>query len=181
MESNLKRGLSECPTCRASAKRPYPPWLARRLTDAKQRCENPEKPKYDLYGGRGIRFSFPSVHEAAMYIFENFSPLDRTLTIDRIDSNGDYAPGNIRMVPLTENQANRRSTLLSEFDQKYWPYSSGVVRKMLSQGLTREEIISRARLAVKNRYKNWRGIEERLRSMIFDLPDHVIVLPYRGS
>ena len=181
LESNLKRGFTGCPSCRAEKKRPYPYWLARRLTDAKQRCENPDKSKFKLYGGRGIRFGFPSVHDAAMYIFENFSPLDRNLTIDRVDSNGDYAPGNIRMVTAAENQSNRRITVLSEFNQNYWPYSQGVVLRLLGAGLTRDDIIARAQLAVKNKYKNWRGIDARLKSMIFDLPDHVTVLPYRGS
>ena len=52
---SYKEGLSKgCQSC--SQPRQIPLWLDRRLTAAKQRCENPNDPGYHNYGERGIRF-----------------------------------------------------------------------------------------------------------------------------
>lgn len=179
---NLVRGLSRgCPRCGHQESYPYPGWISRRLTDAKQRCENPKKPSYSDYGARGIKFDFPSIHEAAMYVWTHLSPLDPSLTIDRIDNNGNYAPGNLRLVPLRENQGNRRTTILSEWDQRYWPFAYVTVRRYLKRGYTREEIICQALEVVRSRGSHYRHVQAKLESMISDLPDHVTVLPYRTN
>jgi hypothetical protein len=103
------------------------------------------------------------------------------MEIDRIDTNGDYAPGNIRFASHQENCVNQRRNVLSEFSQKYWPYARSVVTRMLSCGLSREDIIEKARIAVKEKRKNWRLIDARLDFMTYEMPDHVTVLRYRGT
>lgn len=176
---NLQRGVSKG---RQSCSRPraIPRWLDRRLTAAKQRCTNPNDPGYPDYGGRGIRFRFNSVVEAGKYMM-SLPGYSRELEIDRIDTNGDYAPGNLRWVPRAQQMGNRRNTVLSEWDEKYWPYARSVVTRKLSSGMTREEIIADAELAVANRRKNWRGISERLRCMTYEMPDEITATPYRES
>ena len=109
---------------------------------------------------------------------ENFQDLSHPLEIDRIDNNKDYEPGNVRLVPRTINQNNKRTTVLTHWDQKYWPYARSVVIKKLSGGLNREGIITEAKKAVQEKKKNWRLIEERLEFMTYEMPDHIIVLPY---
>ena len=101
------------------------------------------------------------------------------MELDRIDTNGHYEPGNIRFVTRAENQANRRITVLSEFDQRYWPYARSVVIRKLSAGLTRSQIITDAETAVFEKRKNWRIISARLDFMTYEMPDHITVLPYR--
>lgn len=175
--NNLKRGKSKgCQAC--SQKRKIPYWLDRRLTAARQRCENPNAPGYKNYGARGIRWRFPSVLLAGIWMMENFQDLSHNLEIDRIDNNKDYEPGNIRLVPRTINQNNKRTTVLTHWDQKYWPYARSVVIKKLSGGLNREGIITEAKKAVQEKKKNWRLIEARLEFMTYEMPDHIIVLPY---
>lgn len=177
---NLTRGISKgCQQC--SQPRQIPLWLDRRLTAAKQRCTNPEDPQYGNYGARGIRFRFPSVTMAGLYLIQKFGLPDRAMEIDRIDNNGDYAPGNIRFVTRQENSGNRRITVLSRYDPEYWPYSYPVVIRKLSSGETREEIIADAETAVFEKRKNWRYIEARLEFMTYEMPDDVTVLPYRES
>lgn len=177
---SLKRGKSKgCQRC--SQPRQIPKWLDRRLTAAKQRCENPKDAGYPKYGARGIRFEFESVTAAGLYLMSLYKDLDRGLEIDRIDTNKGYAPGNLRMVPRAVNQANRRITVLSEFDQKYWPYAETTTRRKLSEGLTRDQIIEDARQAVRDRRKNWKRIAEKLRSMTYEMPESIIVTPYKGT
>ena len=178
---NLRRGVSRgCQNCSEPPK-PIPMWLDRRLAAAKQRCQNPRDRQYALYGGRGIEFRFPSVIKAGIWILENVPNVRREYELDRIDTNGHYEPGNIRFVPRRENVSNRRCTVLSEWDQKYWPYSQNVVTRMLSAGKSREEIIESARKAVQEKRKNWRNISARLESMTYEMPDRITVLPYRDT
>jgi len=106
---------------------------------------------------------------------------NRKLEIDRIDNNGNYAPGNLRFVNRSQNYANRRNTVLSEFRQEYWPYARSVVIRKLSQGKSREEIIQDAETAIFERRKNWRTISARLDFMIYEMPETITVLPYREN
>jgi hypothetical protein len=72
-----------------------------------QRCENPHTINYKRYGGRGIK-----VCERWRHSFEDFladvglPPEGKTL--DRINNDGNYEPGNVRWATLKEQQANRR-------------------------------------------------------------------------
>lgn len=76
------------------------------------RCHNPNSSRWAYYGARGI-----VVCERWRKSFEAFlsdmgeRPDGRTL--DRIDSNGNYEPGNCRWSTHAEQCQNRRSTKLS--------------------------------------------------------------------
>ena len=178
--TNLRSGRSKgCQSC--SQPRQIPLWLDRRLTAAKQRCENPNAPGYHNYGGRGIRFMFPSVTAAGLYLIKTYGLPERRLEIDRINNDMDYAPGNLRFVTRSENGSNRRCTVLSHFSQEYRPYARNVVIRKLSQGMTREKIIQDAETAVLEKRKNWRLISARLDFMTYEMPEDIIVLPYRGG
>jgi hypothetical protein len=80
----------------------------------RQRCSNPRSDSYANYGGRGI-----VVCDRWLESFENFlsdmgSRPDDT-TLDRIDSNGNYEPGNCRWATRSVQSTNRRNTPRIEF------------------------------------------------------------------
>ena len=163
---NLVSGKSAgCQPC--SQPRQVPLWLDRRLTAAKQRCENPSNPGYHNFGARGIKFKFASVTEAGIWIIQNLGLPGRYLEIDRINNEGHYEAENLRWATRVSRCGNRRITVLKEWNPHEWPYARSTVVRKLSSGMTREQIIEEARSAVYEKRKNWRGIAAKLASMTF--------------
>lgn len=71
-----------------------------------QRCTNPNTPKYEYYGGRGIEVCGQWREFAQFYADMGERP--DGMTLDRIDSDGDYEPGNCRWATKTQQLANRK-------------------------------------------------------------------------
>jgi hypothetical protein len=74
----------------------------------KDRCLNPKSSNYPYWGGRGITIYGPWVEDFVvfcMYVGHRPSPRH---SLDRIDNNGNYEPGNVRWATKVEQNENRR-------------------------------------------------------------------------
>jgi hypothetical protein len=76
------------------------------------RCHNPRCRNYAYYGGRGITV-FPawrSVNAGGSFLafFAHIGPRpSRKHSVDRINNDGNYEPGNVRWATPIEQRANR--------------------------------------------------------------------------
>jgi hypothetical protein len=75
--------------------------------EAKARCANPNNAAFRYYGGRGIEFRFVSYIEFLAHVGRKPAP---QYSLDRINNNGHYEPGNVRWVTMKEQSDNRRTT-----------------------------------------------------------------------
>ena len=94
-----KHGLSKDPL--------YSIWrgMVKRTTD-------PADKRYEDYGGRGIKVHEPWLTDVvafATWIEENLGPRPDGYSLDRVDNDGNYEPGNLRWGTRLEQTLNRRS------------------------------------------------------------------------
>lgn len=116
-----ERGLPRCADCvglrrSGHARRPRTHGMSRSplhklWVSLRSRCNTPGTAGYENYGGRGVRVSaeFDDFEAFARYIRERLGGKPTPgHTLDRIDPEGDYAPGNLRWATHAEQNMNRR-------------------------------------------------------------------------
>jgi len=86
-----------------------------------QRCCNPNNPGYADYGARGIVVHGPWVKSfIEFYNYIGDRPPDLTVngfpeySLDRIDNDGNYEPGNVRWATRLEQMLNSRNPILGQ-------------------------------------------------------------------
>ncbi len=137
---NYKAGVVNSCGCNKSIGRPithnltkhpfYKKWVAMRL-----RCTSPKAPFYKNYGARGISVCKEWLDDPTAYITYVSKLVNAGkdgYSIDRIDNNGNYEPGNIKWSTHSEQMTNtrRRASKLSGEPHITWyaKYGKWVLR-----------------------------------------------------
>ena len=101
-EAAKKQQLENCATHGMSRSREYTTWQK-----MKERCYSPDSISYKYYGARGI-----SVCDEWRHSFETFyrdmGERPQLMSLDRIDSNGNYCKKNCKWSTAKEQSNNRR-------------------------------------------------------------------------
>ena len=84
-------------------------------TGLRQRCNNPETKDYYRYGGLGIKVC-ARWDSFASFLDDMASGFGRGLSIDRINTHGDYSPDNCRWATKREQARNRGDNLYLELN-----------------------------------------------------------------
>lgn len=118
----------------------------------KDRCNNPNNDSYKYYGERGITVCDRWLHSFEAFYADMGPRPSRGHSIDRIDVNGNYEPGNCRWATNEEQARNKRRTIMGitpdgvmcveEIVAKYG-LTRHVVCKRIRQGLTGQDLIAK--------------------------------------
>lgn len=113
----------------------YKSWRAMR-----QRCEYPGTNSYENYGGRGIRVC-DRWRESFEAFLEDMGERPEGSSLDRIDSDKDYEPGNCRWATSKEQSENRSVTHWIEFRGEKMTLSEFARRVGIDRRLVRHRIV----------------------------------------
>lgn len=91
-----------------------------------ERCRNPNNPAFKHYGGRGITVCEKWLSFEAFLADMGERPAG--LSIDRIEVNGNYEPGNCRWATDREQMNNRRNSIRVEIDGVELPLTEACER-----------------------------------------------------
>lgn len=84
---------------------------------AKKRCTNPKDSRWPDYGGRGIEFRFTSFEQ----FFEMLGPKPSPKhSINRIDNDGHYEPGNVEWAADDVQRRNKRRRRWQKKPEEAW-------------------------------------------------------------
>ena len=121
----------------------------RAWTAMKTRCLNPNVKCYKWYGGRGIRIHTPWIDSfATFFAYVGRKPSPKH-TLDRIDGNGDYCPGNVRWATQREQTSHTSQSRLITYRRQTLPITEwarrlNIPRERLAHRLNKGWTFARA-------------------------------------
>ena len=114
----------------------------------KARCENKSQYGYESYGGRGIVVC--DRWQSFALFFEDMGERPAGMSIDRIDVNGNYEPGNCKWSTVKEqsrNKRNNRNLVINNESRTVveWAEIAGIrdsiIRRRLARGWSHQEAV----------------------------------------
>ncbi len=136
-----------------------PTWQA--WTQMRYRCNNPRCKHYANYGGRGIRCC-EAWNSFQTFLADMGERPSAKHSIDRIDNDGDYEPGNCRWATSHEQQNNKRTSVFLTFNGKtisvaQWSRETGIpvstLHNRILRGWSTEEILTLPRSRTRRIYR----------------------------
>lgn len=139
----------------------------------KRRCNDPQRKDYKNYGGRGIKVC--DEWEKSFIAFRDWAltnGYNDTLTIERMDVNGNYEPENCTWATREEQANNKRDNRFLTYNGKtqtvsQWSreldISENTIRNRINQGLTDEEVLTITKGCGSKRGKTYHGQTKTLR------------------
>lgn len=131
------------------------------FTSMLQRVYDKNKDNYKWYGGRGIKVCNEWYNDfMAFYRWSMENGYKEGLTIDRIDTDGDYCPDNCRWVTRAEQASNRRSNIIVEYNGetmtlmqliKKYNLKQSVVYQRHDNGWAIDDIVNKSVRSMKER------------------------------
>lgn len=114
----------------------------------RQRCRDSKLKCYPNYGGRGIKVcsewdTFERFKDWAESNGWDDKKSRKEQSLDRIDVNGDYCPGNCRFVTMKKQENNRRNTPMITYRGKTLPISEMASKYGLKRVTLYDRIIMR--------------------------------------
>jgi hypothetical protein len=110
----------------------------------KARCLNENNPSYKDYGGRGITMFGPWVSDfSAFHAYIGDRP-SRGFTVERINVNGNYEPGNVKWIHNREQNFNKRKTISITYKRRKWS-ATDIARYT---GISRDGIYRRIKIGM---------------------------------
>lgn len=102
-----------------------------------QRCYNPKRQSYRIYGGRGIYVCRRWKKDFIKFYNDIGDRPSKKHSIERIDNNGPYAPWNCKWATIDEQSNNRRSNTIlycwgMSFTMKQWAERLNINYKTLN-------------------------------------------------
>ena len=134
----------------------------------RDRCRNPHNKRYERYGGRGI--SVCDEWDKDFAVFRKWSQehgYEEGLTIDRINGDGNYEPGNCRWVTTAvQNRNYSRNHFITYHGETKciadWADETGINRATIlfriKQGKPLEEVFSKE----DGRSTRWKRIKQTI-------------------
>lgn len=101
-----------------------------------RRCENPANKDYHDYGGRGIRVCErwrDRENGFTNFLADMGARQSASLSLDRIDNNGNYEPDNCRWASQADQNRNQRRTVLVSFNGAPMPLTCAYKNSGLSR------------------------------------------------
>lgn len=150
---HLRRGGSRgCRACRGHARTTHGHAAGRTLTRELKsyramliRCSNPKSVHYARYGGRGICVCAPWLDRQsgfAQFLSDVGLSPSSDHSIDRINNDGNYEPGNVRWATDVEQARNKSDTCWVEYDGRRQSLAAWAEERELPPKLLWERMFS---------------------------------------
>lgn len=124
-----------------------------------RRCNNPENKDWPHYGGRGIEVC-DRWHNATLFVTDInnwLGPRAAGMTLDRINNDGNYEPGNVKWSTRKEQANNTRATAKAR--RKLSDSDISMIFSMKKSGSKQKDIAVKFNISGAHVSRILRGVE----------------------